>query len=95
MIRLKDLGDTDKPATTPATTPDVSKTQEQLKKTYNLNLVNDAASMAKGGVEGLLFGAVAGIVVTYFFKKPIYWGAVGGAAIGGVLGYASKQAECE
>ncbi len=96
MVRLKDIGD-EKPkvAATPEKVVDVTETQKKLDKTYNLNLVNDAANLAKGGVSGLLYGGVAGLVVAYFFKKPLYWGAVGGAVVGGVLGYASNQASCE
>ena len=96
MVRLKDIGEE-----TPATpTPDkkvvdVTKTQDNLNKTYNLNLVNDAAAAAKGSVSGLLYGGIGGVVIAYFFKKPLYWGAIGGAAVGGVLGYASNQASCD
>ena len=48
-------------------TLDVSSTKEKLDKAYNLNLVDDAAKAAQESVNGILVGAVAGLVGAYFF----------------------------
>ncbi len=74
---------------------DVTGTQKQLDKAYNLNLITDSANMASHSVNGILYGAVIGLVSTYFLKKNIYYGAAFGALVGGVLGYASHQASCD
>lgn len=104
MIRLRDTGGDDTKVTTVTATPvastpattapvvDVTATQKKLDKAYNLNLVTDTANMAKSSIDGLLYGAIGGLVCFYFLKKNIYWGAAFGALVGGVLGHASHQA---
>ena len=72
-------------------TLDVSSTKEKLDKAYNLNLVDDAAKAAQESVNGILVGAVAGLVGAYFFKQNIYWGAAFGAAVGGLVGFSSVK----
>ena len=68
-IRLKDTGET---------AFDGTKTQKKLDKYYSLNIVSDTASAAKESVNGVLMGAVTGLVGAYFLKQPIYWGAAVG-----------------
>ena len=93
IMRLNAEGE--EKAAKPEKVVDVTGTQKQLDKAYNLNLVTDSANMASNSVNGILYGAVIGLVSTYFLKKNIYYGAAFGALVGGVLGYASHQASCD
>ncbi len=74
-------------------TVDATGIKESLVKSYNLNLVDDATAAAKESVNGILIGAVTGLVGAYFFKKNIYWGAAFGAAVGGLLGFSSAKVQ--
>ncbi len=81
-LRLKDTG---------GEALDVTDSQKKLDKYYNLNLVTDTANAAKESVNGVLFGAITGLVGAYFLKQNIYWGAAFGALVGGVVGYSAGK----
>jgi F0F1-type ATP synthase assembly protein I len=81
-MRLNDVGE--KPL-------DVTESKNKLDKAYNLNLVDDAAKAAQESVNGILIGSITGLVVAYYFKQNIYWGAAFGAAVCGLLGFSSAK----
>lgn len=85
-MRLKDTGDGKEVF-------DATATQKKLDKYYNLNIVGDTANAAKESVNGILIGAVTGLVASYFLKKNVYWGAAFGALVGGLVGYSATKVQ--
>lgn len=84
-MRLNEIETNDKAAF------DGTKTQKKLDKYYSLNIVSDTANAAKESVNGVLIGAVTGLVGAYFLQKNIYWGAAFGGLVGGLLGYSAAK----
>ncbi len=83
MMRLKDMEK--------ETTLDGTKNKKELDKVYSLNIVSDTANAAKESVNGILIGAVTGLISGYFLKKNIYWSAAFGGLVGGLVGYSAAK----